>query len=1021
MGDSYQPGYRRGRNGYNDRDRDPRGRQRDYHESYSHPSERRSYDDRPRSPPRYSHDYNHQPHNHRPPPDQFAFRGAASSQSRHQEPRDAYRPPPDFTFRAQSGASAPLFPPADHYRPAEHNRQDVRGHRGGRGKGGPRGRGGQHGARGNGNRRFVGGFRSKPAHNRAILREAGRSSTPEQLPGMNQLGAARFRDAESTDDDDSSAMDMSSDDEEGDDGPPRKRAMVSMPSSNVVAKWSNPDPYTALPPPESLGAPKKDIVHVIRKAKVSAAPTDTATNAVKENADFISFDFGDNEDDDEDNDENDSNGDIFDIEDGELEENDHHAGDANLNDASRPTYRPSDSDQVGHSSTVKSSDDILDAPISANPAEVVPPSPNAMVMPPDQDLASQYGSIDDLATRLNDASTKRGKKRKHELEAKAQRGMLASSVIQDWQSDRSDPTPWFTGHHRQTHDSKDRLHDEIRDFFTFVQPRLYEEDVRYDLIDRIRRAVRTSRNGANIDIHCFGSFAYGLYLPTADMDLVAVSPGYLRGGRPSFNSKNIMYALKRHLENTGVASPDGVIVVARAKVPVVKFVDRMTGIKVDISFENTTGTAAVSILKQWKREYPAMPVLVVLIKQFLAMRGLNEVFSGGIGGFTIICLVTSMMQHAFDIQVGSMDTGLHYGELLMRFLDLYGIGKPTSFDFETTGIMLNPPRYYNKSEHRVAKQHPNRLTIIDPNDPENDISGGSSQVGTVFSLFRQAHTAIQRRLDQIAAGEDIELSILECILGGNYVSILGQRQKLSILHRGHSITPPPPPPLPAKNQGKPQKLSKKETKTRRQQDKQSRDVHRAPEPQSDQLDTTYKPDDSSSLEFTPINGPSSNGYVYGAPRQRQSTVHETSHNAATITAGHPTQKDSAHREEFSTDAQHRPIANQANEADQRRAAEFRKQFPGAPDIPDALTREQWRELRAVQVASGDQERARTFKAAHPEVAHKIPNSITKPQLRGFNQQFKFHGQGQRKGQKTRSRKQVAKVRARSAARKTGQS
>lgn len=79
-------------------------------------------------------------------------------------------------------------------------------------------------------------------------------------------------------------------------GPSHKIARVQSTTrddGDSVPKWSNPDPYTVLPPPSETGK-KKDFVQLIRKAKVQAAEKSTTSNAVTANDDFISF--GDEED-----------------------------------------------------------------------------------------------------------------------------------------------------------------------------------------------------------------------------------------------------------------------------------------------------------------------------------------------------------------------------------------------------------------------------------------------------------------------------------------------------------------------------------------------------------------------------------------------------------------------------------------------------------------------------------------------------------------------------------------------------
>ena len=90
---------------------------------------------------------------------------------------------------------------------------------------------------------------------------------------MNTEGGTNFKEVLSdseSDADEEDVVDLTAESDE--DNAPRKRAKLEDHSDAGAArpKWSNPDPYTALPPPEAVGGPKKDIVQVIRKAKVDA-------------------------------------------------------------------------------------------------------------------------------------------------------------------------------------------------------------------------------------------------------------------------------------------------------------------------------------------------------------------------------------------------------------------------------------------------------------------------------------------------------------------------------------------------------------------------------------------------------------------------------------------------------------------------------------------------------------------------------------------------------------------------------
>ncbi|KAI7342592.1 hypothetical protein KC336_g23183 [Hortaea werneckii] len=110
--------------------------------------------------------------------------------------------------------------------------------------------------------------------------------------------------------------------------------------------------------------------------------------------------------------------------------------------------------------------------------------------------------------------------------------------------------------------------------------------------------------------------------------------------------------------------------------------------------------------------------------------------------------------------------------------------------------MLDPPRYFDKESETRVNAKSDRLTIIDPNKRDNDISGGSHRISDVLDVFSHAHAELQRRLSQLHRGKGVQDSILGCIWGGNYSSFIHQREKLSLLQRGYRVSPPPPPPAP---------------------------------------------------------------------------------------------------------------------------------------------------------------------------------------------------------------------------------
>ena len=78
---------------------------------------------------------------------------------------------------------------------------------------------------------------------------------------------------------------------------------------------------------------------------------------------------------------------------------------------------------------------------------------------------------------------------------------------------------------------------------------------------------------------------------------------------------------------------------------------------------------------------------------------------------------------------------------------------------------------------RIVKNY-DRLAILDPNRSDNDISGGSNQVVTIFERMSRAHEEILN-----AMSSRNRKSLLDWLLGGDYNNFLWQRRHLKELFR----------------------------------------------------------------------------------------------------------------------------------------------------------------------------------------------------------------------------------------------
>lgn len=337
-------------------------------------------------------------------------------------------PPPEGThlpaFTFQSSIPAPNFPS-----------HAPRGPRAERGQGGLGNR--PNNIRRNGGRDGGQRYRPPATHDRAIIRIGTgtlRQKTPERLEGMGN-GPSRFRPLDELSDSDQE-MDMS-EGESGVDEHQAKRLRLqdaTPPDSDSRPKWSNPDPYSVLPPVEEPRAKRKDVVQLIRKAKVvNNANTEVQANAVSKNDDFIPFDFGSDEE-------------------GEVTENEsvNTAAVAPtaapvISPATAPTLRwtPQGVQVLDQPPTARIVP-VPEAPKSASsaPSFRLPPKPAAQngmsQIRQDNNVKSALGSYDE-----ENAAAQAAEQAKKQREPKKRKRMDAMSMESRWlQLNHSNATPW---------------------------------------------------------------------------------------------------------------------------------------------------------------------------------------------------------------------------------------------------------------------------------------------------------------------------------------------------------------------------------------------------------------------------------------------------------------------------------------------------------------------------------------------------------------------------------------------------
>ena len=293
------------------------------------------------------------------------------------------------------------------------------------------------------------------------------------------------------------------------------------------------------------------------------------------------------------------------------------------------------------------------------------------------------------------------------------------------------------------------LHEEVCDCYEYLKPHPSEIRMRSDVITRVTHIITNRWPHAVVNV--FGSYCNSLFLPTSDIDIVVIGQW----------TKLPLFSLEEDFLTADIAMEGSILVLDRTTVPIIKFIDKLTEVKVDISFNQQTGLESAHMISGFCQQYPILPKLVLVLKQFLTQRNLNEVFHGGISSYSLILLIVSFLQ--LHPRYKATDPDANLGVLLIEFFELYG----RNFNYMKTGItVLNGGSYFAK-EDIVSVDDRSLLYIVDPSDPteENNASRGCYGMWQVKQAFEQAflrlHSLVITRDNPIPKIDSLLSSIIK--------------------------------------------------------------------------------------------------------------------------------------------------------------------------------------------------------------------------------------------------------------------
>ena len=296
---------------------------------------------------------------------------------------------------------------------------------------------------------------------------------------------------------------------------------------------------------------------------------------------------------------------------------------------------------------------------------------------------------------------------------------------------------WYrplNGSNRET-----RLGQEICDFLDFVRLTSTERHVRKELVADIEQSLNFNfDHSKKIVCSVFGSSATDLCFAHSDLDLHLINQDSDQTTLTRGNMASKLSKLARKVRSRA----SQLKIIKRARVPIIKMKHIRTNLEIDICYRGQEVQESVSTVLQLRTRQPHLESLVKVLKIFLENRDLNSVSLGGLGGYGLTLMVSRFLDlhpevYRYRYQ-GSrkLKHDALLGSLLIDFFHFFGI----IFDYHQLGFGYDGQLFVKAELGLPADFH---LSLLDPNDPKNDVTQGTTRIQNVSSSFRDAYEVIQ--------------------------------------------------------------------------------------------------------------------------------------------------------------------------------------------------------------------------------------------------------------------------------------
>lgn len=182
-------------------------------------------------------------------------------------------------------------------------------------------------------------------------------------------------------------------------------------------------------------------------------------------------------------------------------------------------------------------------------------------------------------------------------------------------------------------------------------------------------------------------------------------------------------------------------VIEKTRIPLVKFTHAPTNISIDVCFNQKTGPQAAALMHQYMEALSPLRPLAFVLKKYMASRGLNQPYTGGVGSFLLQMMILTFLQHRErDAVHKRMPSSCNLGALLVEFFEFYS----TDFNFILTGTSVRFDGFFfrkgakDRKENFWQPQRPFSIAMENPLDPTFDVGSPSFRIDLVQRSFEVA-------------------------------------------------------------------------------------------------------------------------------------------------------------------------------------------------------------------------------------------------------------------------------------------